>query len=269
VPDRIDPPERAHLRDPAGFSPPIARYTPSPDLADLVRRHWIPVWSLPDGHVSEQRVLQYPTCQVVITPAYAALVGPHPGLGTERLEGAGWAVGTALQPAAGRPLAGRSVHEIAGERVPLTDAGLVAAVRAEMDPDPLDPARQRRAIALVEIGLRALLPIDEEGLLVNAVVAYVEADPSVQRVGQVCDTFELSERTLQRLTRSRIGLSPKWLVQRRRLHEAAELLRAGEAPDLARIAAELGYSDQAHFSRDFRTVTGLTPGGFAGEPTGR
>jgi AraC-like DNA-binding protein len=273
VPDRIDPTERAHLRDESGYSPPIFRYTASPDLAELVRRHWVPVWVLPEGRVSEQRVLQYPTCQVVITPAYAALVGPHPGLGTERLEGSGWAVGAALQPAAGRPLAGRAVHEIAGERVPLAEldtldgAALTVAVRDVMAPDPLAPERQQRAIALVEAALRTLLPVDEDGLLVNAVVEHVEGDPRVQRVGQVCEKFAISERTLQRLTRSRIGLSPKWLVQRRRLHEAAELLRAGEAPDLARIAADLGYSDQAHFSRDFRTATGLTPGRFAGEPS--
>jgi AraC-like DNA-binding protein len=88
----------------------------------------------------------------------------------------------------------------------------------------------------------------------------------VQRVSQVCEKFALTERTLQRLTARRIGLSPKWLIQRRRLHEAAERLREAERPDLARVALDLGYADQAHFGRDFRAVTGLTPGEFAAEP---
>jgi AraC-like DNA-binding protein len=79
----------------------------------------------------------------------------------------------------------------------------------------------------------------------------------------------MNERSLQRLTARRIGLSPKWLVQRRRLHEAAELLRAGDPPDLAQLALQLGYVDQAHFGRDFRTVTGLTPGRFVREPRPR
>ena len=81
-------------------------------------------------------------------------------------------------------------------------------------------------------------------------------------VAQVCEEFDLTERALQRLVRRRIGITPKWLIQRRRLHEAAERLRVG-AGNLAAVAADLGYADQPHFTRDFQTVTGMTPGAFA------
>ena len=70
-----------------------------------------------------------------------------------------------------------------------------------------------------------------------------------------------SERSLQRLVEQRLGLGPKWLVQRRRLHDAVEALKAGTT-SLADVAADLGYTDQAHFTHDFRTVTGMTPGEF-------
>jgi AraC-like DNA-binding protein len=146
--------------------------------------------------------------------------------------------------------------------------GLVAAIRSAVGDEPSAPDRQLAAVAAVEQALGGLGPVDEEGLLVNAVVEHVEGDPEVQRVGQVCEKFGLTERTLQRLTRRRIGLSPKWLIQRRRLHEAAERLRDVVRPDLARVAADLGYADQAHFARDWRTVTGLTPGEYAAEPRG-
>ena len=263
---RIDPTERAHLLDKSGYTPPIHRFAPSPDLAPLVRRYWMPVWSLPDGHVSVQRVLQYPVCLIVVSLDYALLVGPSSGLSTTTLEGNGWALGTMLQPAAGLALVGGPVERMTDTAVPLADEALVAEVRAAIGDDPDDPDRQQAGVAAVERALAVHLPVDEEGLLVNAIVEYVEGDTEVHRVGQICEKFAITERTLQRLTARRIGLSPKWLIQRRRLHEAAERLRE-TGSDLARVAADLGYADQAHFGRDFRTVTGLTPGEFAAEPS--
>lgn len=274
----MDVQEPAHLLDVHGFSPSLRRYPAPAALADLVRRFWVPVWSLPPGEVSVQRVLQYPVCQLVVGDDGAQLVGPHRGLGTEELSGSGWVVGAMLQPAAGSLLLGRPVTTLTDRRMALSrlarldPAPLVEQVRAVMAPGPGDVERQREACTLVARALGGLLPVDGEGLLVNAIVEYVEADPEVQRVGQVCEKFGLSERTLQRITARRVGLSPKWLVQRRRLHDAAQRLRAGgrvAAVDLARVAADLGYADQAHFTRDFRSVTGLTPGAFAAEPGGR
>lgn len=274
----IDPVERAHLRDAKGFSPPVHRFAPSPALADVVRRYWLPVWSLAEGEVTVQRVLQYPVCLLVVSHDYAHVVGPQTGLSIKELSGSGWAAGAMLQPGAGSLLLGGPVtitdSVLDLESVGTLDgAGLVARVREAMVPGPSDPERQRQAVAAIETALTGLGPLDEEGALVNAVVEHAEGDERMQRVGQLCEKFALSERSLQRLCARRIGLSPKWLIQRRRLHEAAELLRppssaggAARAVDLARVAADLGYTDQAHFGRDWRRVTGLTPGEFAAEP---
>jgi AraC-like DNA-binding protein len=266
---RIDPTERAHLLDASGYTPPIHRFAPSPELADVVRRYWMPVWSLPDGRASVQRVLQYPVCLIVVSTEYALLVGPSTGLSTQELTGSGWALGTMLQPAAGVALVGGPVEQLTDRAIPIPDEALTGRVREAIGDDPHDLDRQQAAVAAVEASLAALLPVDAEGRLVNAIVEYVEGDQQVQRVGQVCEKFAITERTLQRLTARRIGLSPKWLIQRRRLHEAAERLAGDERPDLARVAADLGYADQAHFGRDWRAVTGVTPGEFAAEPRGR
>ena len=269
---RIDPTERAHLLDASGYSPPIHRFAPTPELAGLVRRYWMPVWSLPDGQRSVQRVLQYPVCLLVVARDYSLLVGPSTGLSTQELTGSGWALGTMLQPAAGTLVTGASVDAMTDRAVPLTDASgfdgpaLVGAIHDAVGDDPDDRDGQQAAVAAVESALAALLPVDKEGELVNAVVEYVEGDSDVHRVGQVCEKFAIGERSLQRLTARRIGLSPKWLIQRRRLHEAAERLSGEDRPDLARVAADLGYADQAHFGRDFRAVTGLTPRQLAQEP---
>lgn len=267
----LDVTEPAHLGDARGFRPVVRRYAAPAELADVVRRFWVPVWSLAPGEVSTQHVLQYPVCQLVVGHDGARVVGPASGLGRQELTGSGWVVGAMMQPAAGVALVGdpmtalvdaaRDLHDL-----PLPETRALAdRVTAIMTPDPLDVARQQQACAAVGEALAVLLPVDEEGLLVNAIVEFVEGDGQVRRVGQVCEKFDLPERTLQRLTARRVGLSPKWLIQRRRLHDAAARLQSGEATDLARAAADLGYADQAHFTRDFRSVTGLTPGAFVAQ----
>lgn len=284
LPERARPVElveRAHLRDTDGFGPPVHRYAPTGVLAGVVRRFWVPVWSLPPGERSVQRVLQYPVCLVVVADDGADLVGPTRGLSTKELAGTGWAVGAMMRPSAGWHLAGRPVRDLvdgvrdleSADPATLPAARLVSSrvireIRETMAPDPTDPARRSRAVSVLADALADLSRApDPDGALVDDIVDEIERDSELLRVRQVCDRFALTERGLQRLLARRVGLGPKWLIQRRRLHEAAQRLRAhGRAPALAQLAADLGYSDQAHFSRDFATVTGTTPSAFAATP---
>ncbi|MBD7920148.1 helix-turn-helix transcriptional regulator [Cellulomonas sp. Sa3CUA2] len=265
----LDPVERAHLVDPTDRTWRIDRHAVPDDLADLARRFWIPVWDVPAGAESHQQVLQYPVCLMVVAPHDARFSGVVPGLATTTLSGSGWAVGLMLQPAAGALLTGDPVDrwtdraEDLGDVLGAPGARLVEQVRAAMSAGPDRPGAQREAMDAFTDLLRTHLPVDDEGLLVNRLVAAVEDDPALLRVEDLCDRFGIAERALQRLVRRRTGLSPKWLIQRRRLQEAAERLRDGEV-SLAQVAAQLGYADQPHFTRDFRRVTGLTPGRFAG-----
>jgi AraC-like DNA-binding protein len=260
--------ERAHLVDPADRSVTLTRTPVSPDLGELARRFWVPVWDVPPGTASRQDVLAYPVCQLVVSPSYARLYGVASGLSRQVLEGRGWAVGLMLRPSAGWLLTGRPVRRLTDRFVDLDALAtldgprLTVAVRDAMRADPRSAEAQAAARDVVEDALRPLLPVDEEGLLVNALVEVVETSPDLLRVDDLCARFDVAERTLQRLLHKRIGLGPKWLIRRRRLQEAAERLRDDSA-GLAAIAADLGYADQAHFTRDFRRATGLTPGEFA------
>ncbi|SFL18400.1 helix-turn-helix domain-containing protein [Geodermatophilus ruber] len=263
-----EPHERAHLKDPRDASHVIFRYPPDAGFEELLRRFWIPVWSVPPGTAAPQKVLQYPVCLVVVSAHDARFHGVATGLSTTTLSGDGWAVGVMCAPAAGWLLTGTPVSGHTDRSVALTDvlgddgARLADRVRAAMGPDPASPAAHRAAMDAVGEVLRRFLPVDPEGELVNRVVGFVEANSAVLRVAQVCAEFDLSERALQRLVQRRLGLTPKWLIQRRRLQEAAERLRAG-GTTLAETAAVLGYADQPHFHRDFARVTGMTPGEFS------
>ncbi len=66
-------------------------------------------------------------------------------------------------------------------------------------------------------------------------------------------------RRLQRLFAEYVGVTPKWVLIRSRLHDATDAIAGREPPDWARLAAELGYCDQAHLIRSFEAATGMTP----------
>ena len=264
----MDTIERAHLKDPRDASHVIHRYEAEPEFRDLLQRFWIPVWSVPPGAAAPQKVLQYPVSLIVVAADYARFYGVVSGLSTTTLSGDGWAVGLMCAPSAGYLLTGApmaastdrfvDVSEVLGDAGPV----LTDQVRTAMSADPAAPAAHRAAMDAFSTVLRRYLPVDAEGLLVNRVVTFVESRSDVTRVAQVCAEFDLSERALQRLVHRRIGLTPKWLIQRRRLQEAAERLRSRSAP-LGDVAAVLGYADQLHSIRDCSEVTGMTPGEFA------
>ena len=137
----LDDIERAHLVDPRESFYAIDRFAAPPDLSELARRHWIPVWDLPEGESSTQEVLQYPVCLIVISNSYARFYGVQSGLSRTTLSGTGWASGVMLQPAAGSLVLGGDVRTMTDRFVDareILDGALVAAVRSAMA-DPNDP----------------------------------------------------------------------------------------------------------------------------------
>ena len=96
---------------------------------------------------------------------------------------------------------------------------------------------------------------------VAGLVGRITEDPALRRVAQLAEVSGLPERKLQRLFSDYVGVSPKWVMRRARLHEAALRVEADGAGsvDWAALAADLGYADQAHLSRDFTTTLGVPP----------
>jgi AraC-like DNA-binding protein len=99
-------------------------------------------------------------------------------------------------------------------------------------------------------------PVAEQ---VAALVSRITADPGLRRVDQLAVASGMTARSLQRLFADYVGVSPKWVMRRARLHEAAERADSGEPIDWALLAADLGYADQAHLTRDFTATIGISP----------
>lgn len=247
----------------------IARQAPRGRAALFVRHYWLPRWTLPGDAVIRQDVLEYPTANLVIEPGSAALFRAHRGLSSQTLRGSGWAFGVLLHPGVARGWAGTSVRSLP-TAVPLSRLRPGGVDGVDGIGEPTEAVRvamhagdDDAAIAAFESWLDLLPEPDADAQLVDRIVAAVEDDRDLLRVEQLADRFGLGVRHLQRLVAGHLGFGPKWLIQRYRLQEAAAALRSAEPPPLALLAAELGYADQAHFSREFKAVVGTTPGGYA------
>ncbi|MCA1941243.1 MAG: helix-turn-helix transcriptional regulator, partial [Caenispirillum bisanense] len=70
----------------------------------------------------------------------------------------------------------------------------------------------------------------------------------------------LSRFQLVRAFRRATGFPPHAYLMQRRLAAAKDLLRAGQPP--AQVAAAVGLYDQAHFTRRFKQLYGITPGAY-------
>lgn len=249
------PESKGHL-NPGTPGVELERFEPDPALADLVRHVWLARWRLRSGEVTHQRVLAYPTFNLVVMDGGAALYGPDPKLQVRALSGNGWALGLLLRPAAGRLLAaGVTPAELVGRSCPIPDAPIGEVDRALSQP-------------LAAPGLTALLSrwlgplaarVDDRGRLVNRICRLAEDDDTIVRVADLARRASLSPRSLERLVVDHIGLGPKWLIECRRLQQAATTLHASPDTDLTELALSLQYVDYAHFSRRYKEVLGETP----------
>jgi len=121
-----------------------------------------------------------------------------------------------------------------------------------------------RVAVLEELLLRRLAPEGLEPALAQAVGLILRTRGRLP-VGTLEDTLGVGTRQLERRFQRTVGLSPKVLCRISRMRHAAWLLQARPATPGAELALAAGYYDQAHLVREFRALTGLTPGGYARE----
>jgi AraC-like DNA-binding protein len=86
------------------------------------------------------------------------------------------------------------------------------------------------------------------------------------RIARLCRELGLTERTLQRIFRDAIGMSPKGFARLTRFLHACAVLRRGRWTSLTQVGQDCSYYDQAHFIEDFRAFAGMTPGQFLNTP---
>ncbi|WP_433556931.1 AraC family transcriptional regulator [Pseudonocardia xinjiangensis] len=247
------------VRD-VGFS--LERFPPAPDLAGLVERHWLVSWDLPPGQDASVTLLPHPCVNLVLDGGRLAVSGVGRARFTYGYRESGRVFGVKFRPGAFLPFLRAPVSHITDAVLPAEQlwgpAADRLATRMTAAPGVDDLVR------LVEAFLRERRPPhDPQVELVGRIVVALLHDRTISRVDDVTQRFGISPRTLQRLFQRYVGVSPKWVLRRYRLHEAAAALAREQHRPWAEVAAELGYFDQSHFIRDFTTAVGLTPAAYA------
>jgi AraC-like DNA-binding protein len=238
-------------------------------LEPFVERYWSVRWNLTGQPAFRSEVLSHPAVNVSVQagsnpqfgfPLPAALV--H-GVVTHRftVDLIGWGRVSAVKfrPGGFRAFTGdqpaRNSVALLTSTFGVDPEALTSAVLAEDD----DDARA----AVLDAALAPLAPEPQPDYLgLQMLLGAMVNDRALVRVEQVAVLGGMSVRSLQRLFARYLGVSPKSVLARYRLHDAAAAIDTGQADDLAGLAVSLGWFDQAHFSRDFRSVVGTTPSAY-------
>lgn len=247
----------------------LARYAagwiaPDAAVSAVVDQYWHVAWALNEGERLDQPIIDLPAVNVTVeegdVPAPLVVTGVHGSAWRRIIHGTGQVFAIRLRPAGLAVLSDLISAQVVDATVPLTarlDSRLHALMRAiAAESDPAERARAADREIRRVLAERAPTPA---GLLANDVLDELR-DRVHRRTGPtLAERFAPSQRTIQRACIDTLGHGPKWLSRRIRLQEVALVLATRPGEDLAVIAADLGYTDQSHLTRDFRTATGITP----------
>ncbi len=244
-------------------------YQPSAAL----RRHVQCVWRLRDTTPSTEPQTIYPDgrCEVIAhlgapmrifaadggwqTQSVCIFAGQHQA--AIRLAAAGTidCIGVRLLPAASAALAGARLEEFTERTVDLTL--LDAAFSAEFGRTVRTFAANHEAPSFWRCLERRLLAhaINER---IERAVAYLESGFGQRRIDETANAAGMGLRAFQMRFAACVGLGAKAFGQVLRLQATIRAIDGG-ADSLAQVAAQAGFSDQAHATRELQRVTGLTP----------
>jgi AraC-like DNA-binding protein len=238
---------------------------PGPGHAALVSSLWI---QRIEPGAAPYRQLNIPTggaeltCRLGDTPLVR---GPSTAPVTDTLPPGTTIIGVRLHPGAAAAIFGLPADALRDEVV---DIDVLWGERGRMVADAVNRrSRPDEALAVLHDQLLArALPPGAPDPLVSAAVRQIRDDRSISAVSERLD---ISERQLRRRCETAVGLAPKTLHRVLRFQRFVALTQRGLAtgapggrPTVAALAAEVGYADEAHLSRECVRLTGRTPAAF-------
>jgi len=121
------------------------------------------------------------------------------------------------------------------------------------------PSLSARCHLLAELACREARPLVEDAACRRR-ARLLEAREGQLRVDELARALRLGVRSVERRFKAAFGMTPKRFTRLVRLRHVLGALGAGGHDTLAALAAERGFTDQAHLARDFKLLTGRVPG---------
>jgi AraC-like DNA-binding protein len=261
-------------RGPAAGSFRHARRSPAPELAHSIAHYWMVSWDLRGLPPHRAETLPHPNVHAVFEAAASVVAGVHSAKFTRLLEGRSHVFGVKFTPGGFRPFLKAPVSSLTDRSVPIRDIFGSEADALEAVLVSSDAASSDDEDAMVEAAntfFRPRVPAPDDTIaLAGRIVNRILSEPGIRTVDDLAARTGLGKRSLQRLFHEYVGIPPKWVIRRYRLHELVERFHSGEEPDYAQLALELGYFDQAHLINDFRSIVGYSPAQYrsSGKRTG-
>jgi AraC-like DNA-binding protein len=237
----------------------LSRHPPSEALAPFVEYYWVLHWDLRGQPPHSQAILPHPNVNLSFEPAFTGIYGVHRGVFVRSLSAAGQVLGVRFLAGGFRPFWGSSVSALTDRVVPVSELFGPSAVSGAWRAVMRARSDEEMVSAAEGLLLTARPAVDPLAGLAASLVQRIIGDPSLRRVSALAAASGTTVRSLQRLFADYVGVSPKWVMRRARLHEAAARADSGEPVDWGALAAELGYADQAHLTREWRHHAGLPP----------
>lgn len=168
------------------------------------------------------------------------------------------AIGIRFEPGGAYPFLGVPLYELANH-LTLLDA-VPSQPLNDLYEQIMGVTRLHTRISQLETWLLQRLHDDQMlAKLVPASLALIRAQAGQVSMKQLANDLYISQRQLERLYRTQVGMTPSQYARLVRVERARDLLKTHRHLSAAQVGAALGFYDQSHFIRDFKSIIGVTP----------
>ncbi len=238
----------------------VGQYSETRPRQEL-REHFQCMWTsvLPAGQAPEVAVVPDGCVDLLWSAGRLLVVGPDITAARPQLAPGAAVLGARFQPGAALHWLGVPMSDLVGRKLDLADlwgprAQAMAGQLAEAEANG-----RQAAVFQSELAKRIPLvaPPSQEAAAIFALVQ-ASAGTAGGAIPLVLRHLGLSERTLRRRSHEHFGYGAKTLERILRFQRVLSLARASPEAGLAAIAADAGYADQAHLSREIQSLAGMT-----------